>query len=290
MATALCAVPLLLFGGSVTTLGAGMAVEGWLIAEGDFLLVFPVEKWFRDLPTFVEHTHRLFGVLVGICAVATVFFAWREGLRPRQRLSCVAGLLAVCAQGAIGGFRVLENSLELAFLHGALAQAVFAGLCAVAWSVRPRATAPANPEAGASWGLALASCVAVYGQIVLGAWYRHGVRPEPVAGAGERLVWHLMGALFVLAVLTAFAHQLGRSGLDAQRRRIHALLGVQLLLGFASWVGYRPGSVGVLEWAFTILHVLVGALLLASVTCATLDVLRAAPRVSSRTRTAEGTL
>ena len=269
-----------------------MAVEGWLIAEGDFLLVFPVEKWFRDLPTFVEHTHRLFGVLVGIGAVTTVFFAWRESLRARQRAACVAGLLAVCAQGAIGGFRVLENSLELAFLHGALAQAVFAGLCVVAWSVRPRAPEPAPGESGESGGssLALASCIAVYGQIVLGAWYRHGVRPEPVAGAGERLVWHLMGALLVLAVLAAFAHQLGRSGLTAQRRRIHALLGVQLLLGFASWVGYRPGSVGALEWAFTILHVLVGALLLASVTCATLDVLRAAPRVSSRARTAEGTL
>ena len=32
----------------------------------DFLLFFPLESWLRDTATFVEHTHRLFGVLVGL--------------------------------------------------------------------------------------------------------------------------------------------------------------------------------------------------------------------------------
>ena len=67
-ATLLAALPLVLFGGTVTTLRAGMAIDGWFVLEpgrGDhFLLAYPLEKWLRDPGTFTEHTHRLFGVLV----------------------------------------------------------------------------------------------------------------------------------------------------------------------------------------------------------------------------------
>ena len=153
-ACALCAVPLLLFGGSVTTLGAGMAVDGWLVAEGHFLLFFPAEKWFRDTATFVEHTHRLFGVLVGLCALACVACAWFGEERRNARLAALAALLAVCAQGALGGLRVLENDPGLAFLHGALAQLVFAILCvnAVLFSAGWRAERPRAPAAPAEAG------------------------------------------------------------------------------------------------------------------------------------------
>ena len=65
LATVVAAIPLLLFGGSVTSLEAGMAIDGWLVLErgrGDhFLFFYPVEKWFRDVGTFVEHSHRLCG-------------------------------------------------------------------------------------------------------------------------------------------------------------------------------------------------------------------------------------
>jgi cytochrome c oxidase assembly protein subunit 15 len=107
--TAVCAVPLVLFGGSVTTLGAGMAVDGWLIAEGHFLLFFPVEKWFRDTPTFVEHTHRLFGVLVGLCAGvrarARDSARGQRGASPARWWRC-----SRCApRGTLGGLRVLRT-------------------------------------------------------------------------------------------------------------------------------------------------------------------------------------
>ena len=140
----LSAVPLVLFGGSVTTLGAGMAVEGWLVAEGHFLLFFPIESWFRDTETFVEHTHRLFGVLVGLFAVLAVGAAFRSGSR-RARVVTTIALLCVVGQGAVGGFRVLEDAPELAFMHGVLAQGVFAmlGVCALvtsrAWASAPTA-------------------------------------------------------------------------------------------------------------------------------------------------------
>lgn len=287
LAAALGAVPLVLFGGTVTTLGAGMAVDGWLIAEGHFLAFFPVEKWFRDLPTFVEHTHRLFGMLVGAFALACLAAAWRGGGRARGW--ALVTLLAVIAQGALGGFRVLENSPELAFVHGAVAQAVFALLVlnSVTSSAVP-STGASRGEAQALRGLRLAALVALgllYVQVVLGAWYRHGLRPEPVAGHMGRFALHALGAVLTLAALGALlrrAAQLRETGVRFSPALARALawlprlLLAQLVLGGLAWAGFRPGVIGPAEWLLSVAHVLGGALLLADVALIALECVRLA--------------
>jgi cytochrome c oxidase assembly protein subunit 15 len=275
LATALSAIPLVLFGGSVTTLGAGMAVEGWLIAEGHFLVLFPVESWFRDLGTFVEHTHRLFGVLVGLFAIGACVLAWRS--RAPSRVLATVALLAVCGQGALGGFRVLENSPRLAFLHGGLAHGVFALLVASAlllspgWSRRPSDEGEPSPKLPT---LALVAACVVYGQVLLGAWYRHGLRPSPDSLSNMRLAAHVMGAFLVMALVSALAGIMRRSEvprLMTVGRRIHLLVGAQFVLGFLAWIGFRPDTVGAIEWALSILHVLIGSLLLSQVVVAALE-------------------
>lgn len=284
----LSAVPLVLFGGSVTTLGAGMAVEGWLVAEGHFLLFFPVESWFRDVGTFVEHTHRLFGVLVGLCAIATVVTTWRLDARRAARALSVIALLAVCGQGALGGFRVLEDSPSLAFLHGAVAQAVFALLFACAVYLSPRWRAEAAPRRRATRlpALAVATVGLVLAQSTLGAWYRHSLRPTPVEDAGARLWIHVAGAVLVFVAVTALARAVkrgaahaapgaAREALTRTARGMHALLGVQVLLGLLAWLGYRPDAIGPLEWGLSIAHVLCGALLLATCTAGAMWLRRA---------------
>lgn len=281
LAAALATIPLVLFGGSVTTLGAGMAVEGWLIAEGHFLLVFPVDKWFRDVGTFVEHTHRLFGVLVGLFMLGCVLATWLRDRRALARASATVALLAVCGQGLLGGLRVLENDSELAFVHGALAQAVLALLCVNA-AVLSRPWRAAGASGAADEGVAVdarrlrtAATVAllvVFGQVVLGAWYRHGLRPAPVAGSDWRFALHGLGAAAVLAALAAVARRgtalRGRGALpgplDRWLTRLPVLVMVQLLLGGLAWAGFRPGAIGPAEWALSIAHVLGGGLLLAN--------------------------
>jgi cytochrome c oxidase assembly protein subunit 15 len=275
LGAALAAVPLVLFGGTVTTLGAGMAVQGWLIAEGHFLAFFPVEKWFRDLPTFVEHTHRLFGILVGLFALGALAAAWRAGTRARTW--ALVTLLAVIGQGALGGFRVLENSPELAFVHGAVAQAVFALLCWNAFTltrgvhdVQPSANPPA--ELRGLRTTALLALALLYGQVVLGAWYRHGLRPEPVAGHLARFALHGLGAVVAMGALAALVRrgtQLRERGFVFEPALVRAftwlprLLLAQILLGGLAWAGFRPGAIGPAEWLLSIAHVLGGAFLLA---------------------------
>jgi len=279
LGAALAAVPLVLFGGSVTTLGAGMAVDGWLIAEGHFLLFFPAEKWFRDTATFVEHTHRLFGVLVGLCALACVVATWLGEAGASARRSAFLALGAVCVQGALGGMRVLADDSQLAFLHGALAQLVFAVLVANVvlvsgeWRAEP---APVGARAERVT-LARAARVAWLGtlaQVALGAWYRHGLRPVPVASEGLRFLLHGLGALVVLASAAALlrrATSLRAAGplpasLALSLRALPVVLLVQLVLGGLAWAGFRPGAIGPAEWGLSIAHVLGGAVLLAALT------------------------
>lgn len=261
---ALCAVPLFAFGGAVTTLEAGLAVEGWWNAEGHFLPFFPIEKWLRDPETFVEHTHRLFGMLVGFFALAAVVQSLRVGA---GRAIAAAALLAVCVQGTLGGLRVLEKSSDLAFLHGVFGQGVFALLACSAlllsarWAQDERGAPLAEaPTRMAAWTTGL-----IYLQIALGAWYRHGLRPVAAEGVAGRLHLHLFGALVVLGAVSALAARLKaseRPELVRIARQLHALLGVQLLLGALSWIALSSEWAG-LELVASVLHVITGALLLA---------------------------
>jgi cytochrome c oxidase assembly protein subunit 15 len=242
--------------------------------RGDhFLLFYPVEKWFRDVGTFVEHTHRLFGTLVGLLAIAQLASTFVTRRPVRLRWMSFAALAAGCVQGTLGGLRVLEASPELAFVHGVCAQAVFAVL-AVNWVVnRPAWAAATRTRLDAApalvllgWGAALA----VYAEIALGAWLRH-------SGSSLALVLHAAFVLGVVAFVLAFARGLRaaaagspdeRQPLARAARNLVGLLGAQVALGILALVsvlvfsGGFEGAVSTGEIVFATLHVLVGALLL----------------------------
>lgn len=255
-----CAVPLVFFGGSVTTLHAGLAIDGWLVLEpgrGDhFLWLYPVDKWFRDVGTFVEHTHRLLGSLVGILAIATVVATWATDRRRLPRVLSVAALLAVITQGVIGGFRVLERSDDLAFLHGAIGQGVFAVLGASWIALSSKRAAPSDGDG--SFGrrlrrLSIAAVASVCLQIVAGAWLRHG-------GGNGALAVHLALALPVLILVPLLARRLPARG---ERRWLIGSLAGQIALGIGALVVVSmPGGEGLGTAVFPTLHVLGGGILL----------------------------
>src|SRR5688572_12666840 len=148
-----------------------MAESGWLWPDGHFLWAYPVDKRFGSLGVFVEHHHRELGSLVGILAIAAAIAAFRRETRFWGRLLPSLALLAVCFQGLIGGLRVLENSPQLAFLHGALAQAVFAFLFATALYLSPRWRAVEPSACKTAPGLQRATEVGVglvFAQVTIG--------------------------------------------------------------------------------------------------------------------------
>jgi cytochrome c oxidase assembly protein subunit 15 len=256
-----------------------MAVDGWIFPEGHFLVAFPIEKWFRNLPTFVEHTHRLFGVLVGLAAIATLVACWAT--RAGRRASWLAGsaLLAICAQGALGGFRVLENSPQLAFLHGVFAQVVFTLLGIVALLLRPgyAALGDVSSDQGPTLRRSAAWCtLLILAQIALGAWYRHGLRTQQLAALDAsaldlRLSLHLVGALATFAAVLVLAGRLDAGAQESSSRaphfarlarRLRVLLAVQLGLGLAAWLVRDPRGLTPFEWAASVAHLVTGAVLM----------------------------
>lgn len=288
--TCLAAVPLIFFGGTVTTLHAGLAIDGWLVLEpgrGDhFLWFYPLEKWFRDTGTFVEHTHRQIGSLVGLLAIATVVatFATTRARgsrhaaarsRSARRASWIA-LLAVIVQGVLGGLRVLEQSDDLAFLHGCFAQATFALLgtsvilLSPSWQ-RAETTAPTRESLRA---LSTWTCALVYAQIVVGAWLRHGSSLVALIVHGVLAIavaWIAIVQARGLGAAAAAAHDgVARDRFRSLRNWLVGALTAQWVLGllaFASvyiWVGKNPTEFR--QSLVPTLHVMGGAgLLLASV-------------------------
>jgi len=191
----------------------------------------------------------------------------------------VAALLAVIGQGAIGGFRVLERSEPLAFLHGAIAQGVFALLGASWMALSPwvpvEAGVPTSESAALGRNLRRLSILAlasVYLQIVAGAWLRHG-------GGVDALALHLVVALPVVILVPLLARELRRAGdrstgtsrrglMTARKWLIGSLTG-QVALGVGALVvvsmpaGARTeGSLGTA--VLPTLHVVGGGILLVS--------------------------
>ncbi len=276
LATLVAAIPLIFFGGTVTTLHAGLAIDGWLVLEpgrGDwFLWAYPIEQWFRDVGTFVEHTHRLLGSLVGLLAIATVLATFAADRRGTACKLALAALGCVIAQGVLGGLRVLEKSESLAFVHGAFGQLTFALLCATVAATRASwlESSPAPRDAATRLRrLATFAVAAVYGEIVVGAWLRHG-------GSTPALFVHVTLLVAVVLAVLLLARELGlrASTVDTTRpfrtlrRALWIALGAQLALGVLAFVslylvvGRNPANIP--QSMLPTLHVMGGAALFAT--------------------------
>lgn len=291
LATFVLTLLLVAVGSQVTTIGAGMAVKGWWIVEGSdgqqhFLALFPGSEWTRDIGTFYEHSHRMLGMAVGSLAILTLGAIHLEkfigrvargaGLSRGASVAALVSLIAIVIQGVIGGTRVLENSAQLAFLHGVTGQVTFVlvGIAALytskAWQTIGAGRAETTPS-----GLAKVLVVALLAQITLGAWYRHGLRSPDLQEPPGAFHMHMLVAFVVLGLvialavrLTLLARDLEGSAPDLARRlvgakkRLHALVGTQILLGFLAWAFFgAPDYVSVQESVFAALHVVVGGLL-----------------------------
>jgi cytochrome c oxidase assembly protein subunit 15 len=173
----------------------------------------------------------------------------------------IVAVVAVVAQGVIGGLRVILLADALAMVHGPLAQAFFALVVALALATSApmaRPMAAVNPGTRA---LTVATTLLVYAQIVFGALLTHG----------GRLDLHLGGALAVFVLGPMATARLRRTG-DAvaapAARLLLILLAAQLLLGAGAYLArfaavWIPGG-QLTMLAVPVAHRLVGGLILAA--------------------------
>src|SRR3954469_5227363 len=291
--TAVATFPLIFMGGLVTSHGAGMSVPDWPNSYGYNMFTFPPSKWVGGI--FYEHTHRLMGTVVGLCAIALTIAAWKLETRRWARWLATAVLGAVVFQGVLGGLRVVWVNLDLAIVHACFAQAFFCLAASVAlvtsqWWVESK---PAQVGADRTLFRAAAALVlVVYLQLVVGAVMRHyraglaipdlplayGKILPPLSQAGLNLVnesrrWDAgLPAVTLGQVWLHFGHRLGAiavSGLAALvvfrvvRRRHRELFTATTVLSLLLAAQVTLGVLTVL-WRkpadVASLHVAVGAL------------------------------
>ncbi len=260
--TAACTFLLLVAGALVTSNDAGLAVPDWPLSYGS--MAPPMVGGI-----FYEHSHRVVATFVGILTIVLAVWLWRsEPRRWVRRLGLVA-LGVVIAQGVLGGITVLFYlPVPISVAHACLAQIFFGTIVGLAlftsrwWqSVLPQVTDSGSPRLRSltTWTVA-----AIFVQLMLGAAFRH---------KAFGIVPHLAGAAVVTLLVFWTAGALRRRYADNSafgrcRRLLHALIGLQLLLGGAAlWsrlvAREFPQPIPVMVW-LTVAHTVVGALTLAA--------------------------
>jgi heme a synthase len=282
-------------GAFTTSIHAGMAFPDWPLSNGS---INP-EGWLTEIDKFAEHSHRLFGMVMGLLAIGTV--VWLQLREDRRWLRTLgwAALTIVIVQGLLGGKRVLLDSLAmpgfdmslgemLRIPHGILAHLYACVLLAIAAGLsRPWIEAPAI-AAGGGLGqriraLGVISTALVIGQLVIAAVMRHNnaglaIPTFPLTPEGGLVpsAWdfrvgihfaHRVMAVVLTGALVWLVAELWRSsaagrGFKRAATLIACLLTIQILLGAVSvWTIRNP--------YFTTAHVIGGALILATVSTVT---------------------
>ncbi len=199
--------PLIWIGGLVTTYDAGMAVPDWPGTYGYNLFLYPPSTWiFGPFDLLIEHGHRLLGALAGFVTIGLVAVTFRFDPRPAARYAAVGAFVLVCAQGALGGLRVLLDERSLAMVHGCVGPAFLAYAVALAvylspWWMDQEVVAtrePGQPITRRCLRLTVLTTVFAYLQLILGAQVRH--MPAEATPNTFRLVvlFHVFLALVVV--------------------------------------------------------------------------------------------
>lgn len=280
--SAIATFVLLAVGGLVNPTGSSLACPDWPTCYGSF---FPAMK---DGVEF-EHTHRVVATLVGLLAFALAYFVNRnkgysKGVR---RLTVLASLLVIF-QGVLGGVTVIYKlPLFVSTAHLAISMIFFSLQIYIAFRLYHERDAgrgekvihrKSTTEKLSQQWLVLGSAIAVYLQIILGAFVRHthsgrscGTDIPFCQGEVWPTVWpqklHMLHRYFGVAValIVIFA---AASAIRAARERnsklaLYAariaptLVLLQIFLGIITVTSF----VGLIEVE---LHLSVGALLLAN--------------------------
>lgn len=257
-------------GSLVTTLGAGMAFLDWPTSDGQGMLTYP---WLQSSgDDFVEHGHRLAGMLIGIVSIVLCCVAWVGKSSRAVCYAVSAVLVGVIVQGLLGGLRVRLDELGyghlIAFGHSVFGCLVFVSLWMVSsatsrnWKHVDKDFVDSRFVSGLAW----AYPAVVLTQYVLGGVIRH---------VGSMLHAHLVGAALVFLFGSCVVISSFRMKFRSVRSRA-VLVGLavfgQVLLGLGVWItkfGFAPSGLVAVQHSMPqvvarSLHTVVGMVVVAT--------------------------
>jgi cytochrome c oxidase assembly protein subunit 15 len=256
---------LVIAGGMVTSTGSALAVPDWPLSFGQ---VFPK----MEGGVFYEHGHRMIAATIGFLVIILAVWLWRKAEEPLLKKAGWIALGLVCAQGILGGVTVLLKLPAITSVgHACLGQIFFSWICCIAAMTASSPAAAGGGPMGLPMSggdvkrlrrLSLMTTGFIFFQLVFGAIYRH---------TGMMLHFHFLGAALVfIHVILLFIRVRKTASQDQWLSRpatiLFSLLFAQIGLGLYTW--QRPSIPN------ATIHVVVGALLLATASVLSLQSFR----------------
>src|SRR6266850_1349908 len=270
---------LIVAGALVTSNDAGLSVPDWPTSFG---------SWYK-MPSmvggvFYEHGHRMVAQFVGVLTIVLAVWTWRVEKRRWLRWLGLAALGTVIVQGILGGITVLFFLPPIvSSAHAAMAQTFFCIAVSIAvftgrgW-VEEHPRVEVDQRHPSLFTLTLLSIFVLYAQLILGAMFRHnGLSWWPhVVNAG---VVAIVLSWTSIRAISVYPH------IDAVRRPAITMLSLmvgQLCLGFLAFItrvmwGRDAAQPELPMIVSTVIHVAVGALLLATTVILAIQVWRHVP-------------
>jgi cytochrome c oxidase assembly protein subunit 15 len=273
---------LIIAGALVTSNDAGLATSDWPLSNGEFLPPMVGNM-------FYEHGHRMIATTVGLLTIGlAIYVRLKEKRMWIWRLTLFA-LIAVIAQGILGGLTVkMMLPIGVSTAHATLAQLFFCTTVSLAvFTSRSWIEARPLPEEKGSplRHMCTIALLIILVQLVLGATLRHSAKwdqPLPV----QLILAHVAGAIAVMVALggtsiSVLRRYKGEKFLTRPATIALVLLVVQLTLGVAAYLTRvkSPDDPQPLHpmIGVTVAHVACGALVFATTIVLTLRAYRVLP-------------
>ncbi len=208
----------------------------------------PFYPWLNSTgEKFIEHGHRLLGMIVGLQAIGLVGITWKKEPRNWVRMFSVAILIGVILQGTLGGMRVVFDERTLALIHGCTGPLFFAMCVAmVVFTSRWWRDTQANSEFQSSsqqmkyFRLAILTTILAYLQLVVGAVVRHSphLTHQSASAMFQAAVYlHILLAFAIIVHGLLLLWQASRCHFPTERCWFLAILiGMQIVLGASTWI------------------------------------------------------
>jgi heme A synthase len=275
--TVIWTVLLLIAGALVTSNAAALSVLDWPKSHGAWI---PSPLTGGDV---YEYSHRVIAGVLGMLTLVLTVLVWIQEERRWLRWFAVIAMGGIVAQAILGGevvIRLLHYWLPV--MHACLAQIMFGAILSLAvftskWWVAEHS--PLEDHGSPSvHSVVILNAVVIFFQVFLGAGFRHNDIPIWPHAAGSLVV---LGMIIWTGALLRKRFEKSRE-LTLMRILLHSFFGVQFLLGIgAYWARLvtaeapRPPQMLV---ALTVIHTVVGALLLAVSIATILVCYRLVPR------------
>ena len=267
--TAVFAYLQIALGGVVRVSGSGLGCPDWPLCHGR---PYPP----ADVHAIVEYSHRTVGPITGVLIIATVIGAWlvMRNRRPVVAWLATASLLAIAAEGALGGVVVInELASWLVAIHLGLAMVILGCLIATAVMSMPDSAGAGDARFR---NLTLVTTVSTFalllsGSTVVASGADESCHSWPLCGSGltpdftgvnaftmlHRGLVLVIGALIVYTLLAAIRRHGSVRGIVPIGVGTLMVLGLQVIAGAAAAIYDVPLANG-LHVALATLRVCTG--------------------------------